>query len=318
MLMYSVDASSDTTVSFRGSGVTITLTYPEEARPNATITHKITITAPASIKLQNCTIIIKAPVNSSQVEICSAREANQQDLPKIYNLTGSLPQETDGTMQCFIFVDTSSIDELSTTLYTTLVSDPTFSEMKILYAEMYTNYTSLVAEYNAKVDEYNKLADNYNKTYDDYTALLIEYDTLSGLYNDTYLAYKAKIESYTDLDTSYKSKITQLSDLQRNYNHLNDTTNELRANLTDLQTFYDELNENYTILLNDFDKLSEDFNVTEDRYISETGIDKIVMVIFITAVAILIVFIVYIKNKQKDPYLVIRKETVSMKSDEET
>jgi hypothetical protein len=42
------------------------------------------------------------------------------------------------------------------------------------------------------------------------------------------------------------------------------------------------------------------------------------MIIFIIAVAALIAFIVYIKRKQENPYLVIRKETVSMKLDEET
>jgi hypothetical protein len=45
---------------------------------------------------------------------------------------------------------------------------------------------------------------------------------------------------------------------------------------------------------------------------------NIVMFIFLVAVAVLIAFIVYIKRKQEDPYLVIRKETVSMKSDEDS
>jgi type IV secretory pathway component VirB8 len=40
------------------------------------------------------------------------------------------------------------------------------------------------------------------------------------------------------------------------------------------------------------------------------------MFIFIIAVAALIAFIVYIKRKKQEPYVVIRKETVNVNPDE--
>jgi hypothetical protein len=62
-LMYSVRASL-TTVSFYGDGVTVDLTYPEEAYPSEIIVHKVTITSITELTLRNFTVVIKAPVNS--------------------------------------------------------------------------------------------------------------------------------------------------------------------------------------------------------------------------------------------------------------
>jgi len=64
-----VGALSTTTVSFHGVGVTIDLTFPEEAHPSESITHNITITANVALTLQNFTIIIKAPVSSGWQEV---------------------------------------------------------------------------------------------------------------------------------------------------------------------------------------------------------------------------------------------------------
>ena len=53
-----VGSSSVDSVSFHGVGVTIALTFPEEAHPSDSITHNVTITANADLALQNYTIVI--------------------------------------------------------------------------------------------------------------------------------------------------------------------------------------------------------------------------------------------------------------------
>ncbi|MBN1358373.1 hypothetical protein JW988_06345 [Candidatus Bathyarchaeota archaeon] len=313
-LTYSVDASSDATMSFSGGGVTVYLTYPEEARPNSTITHNITITAIATTTLQNFTTVIKASVNSSWVEIFSAQDTFSKDLPHSYNLTVPLPQEANGTLQCFIFVDTSSIDDLSTTLYTTLVSEPTFSEMQVLYYEMLANYTSLQEDYEARLDEYDILLANYSSLLANYSALISEHNQLITDYNNKVSTYETLFDEYEELSVDYnnlyadyRSEITKSGNLQADYNELNSTRYSLQTSYDTLQAVYDALNETYT-------NLQGEFNVSEGLVNSS----RIVMVIFIIVLVALIVFIVYIKRKKEDPYLVIRKETVSMKSDEET
>jgi predicted nuclease with TOPRIM domain len=335
MLMCSVDASSDATVSFSGGGVTIDLTYPEEAHPNSTITHNITITAIATTTLQNFTTVIKASVNSSWVEIFSAQDTFSKLLPSSYNLTVPVPEEANGTLQCFIFVDTSSIDDLSTTLYTTLVSDPTFSEMRVLYDEMLANYTLLQEDYETLFNDYNELYVNYTSLVVNYTTLLNEYDqlvadhdTLLEDYDDLWANYvsldedhTALLSEYNQLTTDYDNQITkynnldedytvttnELSKLQIDYDDLNDTR-------YDLQTSYITLNQTYHNLQQTFTELQRQLTDSQDA----VNVGNIVMFIFVVTVVVLIVFIAYIKRKQEDPYLVIRKETVSMKSDEET
>ena len=61
--------------------------------------------------------------------------------------------------------------------------------------------------------------------------------------------------------------------------------------------------------------LQTELNNLQDRFInseSELNINRIVMFICIVTLVALIAFIVYIKRKKQEPYVVIRKETVSM------
>lgn len=76
-LTCSVRALSDTTVTFRGAGVTIDLTFPDEAHPLDNIAHDLTITANTGMILQNFTVSIKAPVNSGWQEIRKREEIGQ-------------------------------------------------------------------------------------------------------------------------------------------------------------------------------------------------------------------------------------------------
>ena len=325
-LTYSVGALPDRTVTFRGAGVTIDLAYPEEAHPNATITYNITITSSTATTLRNFTVIIKAPVSSGWQEILNSQDTFSQPLRKSYNLTLSLPQEANGTLQCFIYANTSSIDDLSIMLYTTRVNTLTFSEMQSLYDEMLANYTALQEDYATLQNEYGILWANYTILFDNYTALVSDYGALSDQY-DAQVAKYQKLsddygqlskdkndldESYRNLESAYESKISELSDWKAKYDELNATRYSLQGNYTNLygnytslQTDYDELNQTYTALLAELTRSENALNS-----------DQIVMFIFIVAVAALVAFIVYLKRKQQEPYLVIRKETVSVKPEE--
>jgi hypothetical protein len=68
-LTCSVGASSDPTVTFRGAGVTIDLTYPEEAHPEDSITHNVTITANTDLDSVSVALFIYAPVVPCQKKI---------------------------------------------------------------------------------------------------------------------------------------------------------------------------------------------------------------------------------------------------------
>jgi predicted nuclease with TOPRIM domain len=319
-LICSVGAST-TTVSFRGGGVTIDLVFPEEAHPTESIWHNLTITSSTATTLRNFTVVIKAPVNSSWQEIFNAQDTFSKPLPVSYNLTLSLPQETNGTLQCFIYVNTSSIDDLSTMFYTTRVSELTFSEMQSLYYEMLANYTSLQTDYETLLNEYNDLLANFTSLLANYTALLSEhndlltkYDTQVANYQTLLNSYNKLSSDYNTLDSNYRSQLSKYNALQADYDSLNSTFYSvqgnytfLQGNFTDLQAVYDALKETYNNLLSDRNNLQ-----------GAVDADRIVMFIFVVTVACLIAFIIYIKRKQPEPYVVIRKETVAMKPDEET
>jgi len=321
ILTFSVEAFSETAVSFHGGGVTVDLTYPEEARPNSTIEHKIEITAMSTTELQNFTVVVRASVNSSWVEIFSARDTFPQTLPKSYNLTISIPQEANGMLQCFIFVDSNSIDDLSTTLYTTLVSEPPFSELRILYYEMLTNYTNLKEDYEELLGKHNELLFNYSNILAEYSTLLSDYNQLETDYANRVSAYltldadyKNLSEDYETVDTDRDFKINQLNDLQTTYENLTATNTALETDYAKLDDEYSMLKQNYTDLQTVIIELQRDITNAENTVNS----NNIVILICIISLVALIVLIVYTKRKKEEPYIVIRKETVNMKSDKGT
>jgi hypothetical protein len=310
--MCTVDALPDTTATFRGGGVTISMTFPEEAHPADSIWHNITLTAIIATTLQNFTVVITAPVNSSWVGIFNAQDTSKQLLPRNYNFSISLPQEIHGTLQCFIYVNTSRIDDLSTVFYTTLVSYPTFSEM-------FADYTVLQANYTILLNEYDSLLANYSSLFANYTSLLSQYNALSSNYNAKVAAYQTSLDNYNTLsdeydalDYNYKSKLSELGALQLDYNDLNSTHNSLQDNYTRLQADYDELNQTYTGLLDDLTNLQKSNSDSQ----SALNNDRIVMLVFVITLVALIAFIIYLKRGKEEPYVVIRKETVSMNQDE--
>jgi predicted nuclease with TOPRIM domain len=353
--------ASNTTVSFRGGGVTVDLTFPEEAHPAESIWHNVTITSSTATTLRNFTVVIKAPVNSSWQEIFNAQDTFSKPLPVSYNLTLPLPQGANGTLYCFMYVNTSSIDDLSTTVYTTQIREMTYSELLAGYNVLNNTYNQLLADFDTLNNTYNDLRSSYellNSSYnalnDTYYQLLADYDQLSSdyntlndthndlqssyaalnssynelsanysilnnAYNDLQGRYNTLQNNYNELDSNYKnvnsarnSLLGDISKLQSDYDSLNSTFYNVQGNFTDLQAVYDALNQTYTNLLTELNNLQQRITRSE----SDLNTDRIVLFIFVVTVACLVAFIIYIKRKQPEPYVVIRKETVAMKPDE--
>lgn len=322
-LIFNVSAST-TTVSFHGDGITIDLIFPEEAHPNTTITHNVTITAHTDLSLQSFTLFIYTPINSTWQEV--KNRTITWDFLENETLTSriefQLPQNTNGTLYCEMTVQTDqSSDYLSYSFYTTRVSELTFSEMQNLYNEMLANYTTLQADYETLLNEYNGLLANYTGLFANYTALLSEHNELLTKYNTQVATYESLLDNFNTLsddhktlNSNYQSKLNEYNALQTNFNSLNSTYYSLQANHTSLQAVYKELNQTCTELEAELNDLQQDITFSENAL----NTDRIVMFIFLVAVACLIAFIIYIKRKEREPYVVIRKETVAVKPDEKS
>jgi len=366
VLVCSVGALPDTTVSFRGGGVTIDLTFPEEAHPTYYIWHNATLTANTGLML-NLTLIIRASVDSTWQEITGWYLPNrvlQENESRREEMYFQLPSNANGTLQCFIYISTNqSVYYSSYTFYTTEVREMTYSELledyNVLnntynqlvadfdtlnntyndlrssyemlnssYNALNNTYYQLVADYDQLSSDYNALNNTYNNLQSSYAALNSSYNELSAnysilnnAYNDLQGGYNTLQNSYNELDSNYKnvnsarnSLLGDISKLQADYDSLNSTFYNVQGNFTDLQAVYDALNQTYTNLLTAFNNLQQKNTRSE----SDLNTDKIVMLIFVVTVACLVAFIVYLKRKKEEPYVVIRKETVAMKPDEET
>jgi predicted nuclease with TOPRIM domain len=344
-LICSAYAVSDTTVSFRGEGVTIELTFPEEAHPGESIWHNATLTANSDITY-NLTLIVEASIDSTWQEATSWSLSNRvlpENDSRTEEMNFQLPANANETLRCFIYIDTNqSIHYLSTTFYTTRVSEVTFGEMQTLYYEMLANYTSLQQDYETLSSDYNVLMADYTSLFENYTTLLSEYDQLvsdhgallndyndlSANYSSLYITYTelesqhnlltsnytSKVSEYDALDDNYRVTVNELGNLNTIYSDLNTTYYTLQTDYSNLQIARSTLNQTLNNLQTLFDQLEAQFKDSEDT----VNTDRVVMFIFVVTVAALIAFIVYIKRKKEDPYLVIRKETVSMKSDEKS
>ena len=309
-------SAPSTSLSLGGGGVTVNLAFPKEAHPNTTITHNITITSGTTVTLRNFTVVIKVLVNSSWQEIFNGTNVYgiPPQLPQNYDLTLPLPQDANGRLQCFIFVNTSSIDDLSATVYTSLVSKPTFSEMLADYTMLQANYTALVNEYNGLLAEYSALLANY-------TALLSEHNELLGEYSAQVASYESLEKTYNNLQSEIGSvrsdlyaKNSEFSSLQTSFVSLNSTFFGLQGNYTVLQG-------NYTVLEGFYNSLDDAKTQLEADYANLQNVltnDRVVMFIFIVVVVSLIALLIYMRRKESEPYVVIRKETVTVKPDKKS
>ena len=276
-----VGASSTSSVSFHGAGVTIDLSFPEEAHPTESITHNLTITAKTSLTLENFTLTIKVLVNLSW-QLVYKWQVLFGDLLQDETLTRQsrfpLPQKAHGTLHCFMYVLTDKIvDPLSYTFYTTHVRTLTYSELLSEYDELLTNYSDLLTDYETLLESYNALSTEYGTLNSTYNSLLSEYNALQSNYNSLNFTYHSLQASYNSLLSSYDS----------------------------LEAGYNSLNQTYTTLENEIKDLRAQLNNTRN-----------LMYLLIGTTIALIVLIIYIKKKKPAPYIVIRKETVAVKPTE--
>jgi len=277
-------AATAPSLSFHGVGLTVNLTYPEEAHPNEEIYHNVTITSQTDLTLNNLTLIIYGTVNQTQQEITNLLLS----LPLIENSTLStrinftIPQETFGRLYCTLYARTSQdTDYLFTSFYTTHVHTITFSELLIDYNQLSTNYTNNKMIYNSLVVQYDNLDIN-KKALDKDNIFQIEKNRLLQL------DYDSLNTNHTNIQETYKS-------LDQNYTDLNQINTDLKSDITSLQQLID-------------DKI-EEIDVKDNSL----NVDRNLMVVFIVILVGLIGLIIYLRNKQKEPYVVIRKETVSVK-----
>jgi len=278
-------ASSTNSFSFHGAGVTIDLTFPEEAHSTESITHNLTITAKTALTLENFTIIIKVLVNSSWQQVYELARGPEEMLQN-QNLTSHprfpLPQNAHGKLSCSMYVLTDkTADLLSYTFYTTHVRTLTYSELLIEYDELLANYSELLTEYETLLESYNELT--------------VTYDTLNSTYNSLLNEYNALQSNYNSLNSTYHS-------LQATYNSLLSSYYSLEAN-------FNSLNQTCTTLENEINNLRQKTDASKIEIINTRNLTYL----FVGTTIALILLIIYLKKKKPEPYVVIRKETVAVK-----
>jgi hypothetical protein len=286
--IYGSAASSTNNFSFHGAGVTVDLTFPEEAHPTESITHNLTITAKTSLTLENFTITIKVLVNSSWQQVYALARGPEEMLEN-QNLTNQprfpLPQNAHGKLYCFMHVLTNiTADPLSYTFYTTHVRTLTYNELLIEYEELLANYSDLLTGYETLFESYNELTVTYGTLNSTYNSLLNEYNALQSNYNLLNSTYHSLQATYNSLLSSYYS-------LEANFNSLNQTC---------------------TTLENEINNLRQKTDASKIEIINTRNLTYL----FVGTTIALIILIIYIKKKKPEPYVVIRKETVAVKPTE--
>ena len=321
VLVSQVRASPNLT-TLRADGVTIGITFPEEAHPLDTITHNVTIAAHTALTLQAFTLFIYAPVNSSLQEI--KNRTLTWDFTENENLTTriefQLPKNTNGTLNCVMTFQTSQAASYSSyTFFTTRVSQLTFGEMQNLYNQMLANYIRQQTDYETLLNLYNGLLANYNSSLTNYTNLLSQHNDLQTKYNSQVTTYDSLLsvnnrlsQDYTTLNANYRTTLNELTASQSSYELLNSTRNSLQTSYNTLQNIYNALNQTHNDLLAECDNLLKELNNSE----GEAGTNRILVFIFLLTIAALMALVFYLKRKKLDPYIVIRKETVTVDKDE--
>ena len=313
-LIVQVWASPNPTLTLQGGGITIDLTYPEEAHPEENIWHNATITANTAVTLNNLTMVIQAPVNSTWQTVFTGKDERNIFMQENSSFQWSmgpllLPPNVNGTVQCFIFLKTSSVDNISTTIYTTHVSELTFSEMQTLYNEILTNYTALLNEYNDLVGNYSSLLANYTNLFSNNTILQDNYNEQLAIYKSLQDSNNDLTNQFNTLNSNYQSKTADYNSLQTDYQTLNSTSNALQISYNDLQDAYNNLDHAY-------DELQAQEAAQQS---SENGVNNLITIIIILAIIIVALasLTIYIKRKSKEPYIVIHKESPIKSLDED-
>jgi hypothetical protein len=272
-------ASSVGNVSFQGEGVVLDMEFPEEAHPTDTIMLNLTITALAGLHLQNFTLVIEVLVDTGwlqvyEEQVLSLSMVQSQVLARLIWLT--LPQKAQGALYCDMYVLTDKSNGFPATynFYATQVRTMT-------YDELLANYSSLLTDYETLLDSYNNLTTQYRGLNSTYNLLLSQYNSLQATFeslNSTYFTQKA---TYDTLKTSYDS----------------------------LQASYKTLNQTYHTLMDENDRVRNTVGTQETELTTTRDIEYALIVVTVALAALLI----YNKKKKSEPYIILRKETVTVK-----
>ena len=282
--------------SFHGIGVAVDFSFPIEAHPSDIITHNVTITSTTDVVLQNITLFVYAPVgltlqlvNVSHVSLPYVLPAGQS-LPNI-PVRITLPANTNGTLRCLLYVKTDqSSDYASATFLTTQVRSVSYGELVDNYSDLLANYSKLLAQYENLLDEYNVLLQENTVLIASQEILLNENTALKANYTRLLNSQSALQGEYNQLEASYQSLLSEYNDLAANYASLNENNTNLQEDLISLEETNGDLQKNISI-------------------------NRITILVFMIAIVGLIALVVYVRHKKQDPYLVIRKETVSLDQD---
>ena len=315
--------SPNQTMSFIADGITVDVTYPEEAHPLENVTYSVSIKANTALILQSFALFIYAPVNSTLQEIANQTLTNfsfieNYTLPSFVEF--QLPENTNGTVYCVMTFKTNQAAFSSTDMFfTTHVSELTFSEMQSLYIEMLANYTKLQSDFANLTVEYNELFLNYSATVENYTLLISQNNQLQAAYDSKVAAYDSLVSSnnqlsqdYSSLNAEYQAGLSELAAWKSDYVSLNTTNTSLRNDFTHLQSIYDTLNQTYYNLLADLNTLQNNLVVSE----SSANNSRIFVFVALMAIVALVALIIYLRKKEPEPYVVIRKETVAVEPEE--
>lgn len=291
LLLSGTLAISTSSLAFHGVGLTVNLDYPEEAHPTEEIYHNVTITSQAGLTISNLTLTIYGIVNQTQQEITNLLLSLSLDQNSTLStrINFTIPQDTFERLYCTLYAKTSQdIDYFFTSFYTTHVHTITFSELLI-------DYNLLLTEIGNNLILYESL----NQTYYD---LIKQKDNLNSNYNNLYSDYQDQIDINKLLESEYASLNLNTTKIQESYVSLNN-------NYTSLNQTNTELEQEITILNQEIDLLDQEISVSKNSL----DIDRNLMIVFIIILVSLIGLIIYLRNKQKEPYVVIRKEIVSVK-----
>ena len=310
----SVTASSTSAFSFRSNNFTITIAFPEEAHPLEDVTHNVTITANTDLTSLELVIQIYASIGTTLQSIRNQSFppidilGQGQSLP--IGIIFQAPQQTNGLVNCVINVSTSQISgTASYSFLTTHVSSLTFTEIQSLYDQILTNYTALLNEYNDLVGNYSSLLANYTNLFSNNTILQDNYNEQLAIYKSLQDSNNDLTNQFNTLNSNYQSKTVDYNSLQTDYQTLNSTSNALQISYNDLQDAYNNLDHAY-------DELQAQ-EATQQS--SENDVNNLIAVIIVLAIIIaaLAILTIYIKQKSKEPYIVIHKESPIKNLDED-
>lgn len=334
----SVNAQTDS-FSFHGLGIVVDFTFPLEAHPSDIITYEVTVTAIVDVALENVTLFVYAPIDSALQQISGPTVSLPllragDSLSKI-PVKITLPADTNGTLRCLLYVKTDqSSDYASVTFLTTQVRSVSYGELVAKYGELLANHGKLIAEYENLLDEYcglleenSALAANYSELEAEHSELLANHTKLIAEYKNLLDEYNGLLEENSALISSHEDLLNEYNALKANYTSLLNSQSTLQSEYDQLESSYEALLSEHNSLIIAYDSLQEnctslekevdDLKKTISELQSDDDNDRIIMQVLLIAVVGLVALVIYVKRKKQEPYLVIRKEDVSLNKEKQ-